>query len=84
MVSTLSSRGTLGWSSGGMCDIRPRAWDSATSTTLLERIEHNHPNAKHITVIFNKARYNRSETVNAYLKTPRIRLHFLSAYTPYS
>lgn len=56
--------------------------DAASTIALFQQIEAANPNAKRIVVICDNARYYRSKAVQEYLKTSRIHLEFLPAYSP--
>jgi transposase len=56
--------------------------DAASTIALFEQIEKANPQARRIVVICDNARYYRSRAVQEYLKTSRIHLEFLPAYSP--
>jgi len=56
--------------------------DADSTVALVEKIERAYPTAKRMTVICDNARYYRAKAVAAYLKSSRIQLRFLPAYSP--
>lgn len=56
---------------------------NATSTIeFLKRIEEAYPNAENVHVFCDNARYYRNKSVTAYLKSSKIKMHFLPPYSP--
>jgi transposase len=56
--------------------------DATSTIALFQQIEKANPLAARIIVICDNARYYRSKAVQEYLKTSRIHLEFLPAYSP--
>jgi transposase len=56
--------------------------NSQSTMRLFDKLEAKHPDAKVIHIIVDNATYYKSQLVNEYLKTSRIKIHFLPGYSP--
>ena len=56
--------------------------NSQSTIRLLKKLEAKHPDAKKIHVIVDNATYYKSRLVKEWLKTSKIKLHFLPGYSP--
>jgi len=56
--------------------------NSQSTIRLLKKLEAKHPDAKKIHLIVDNATYYKSKLVKEWLKTSRIKLHFLPGYSP--
>jgi len=56
--------------------------NSQSTIRLFDKLEAKHPEAKVIHIIVDNATYYKSQLVKEYLKTSRIKIHFLPGYSP--
>jgi transposase len=56
--------------------------NSQSTIRLFDKLEAKHPHAKVIHIIVDNATYYKSPLVKEYLKTSRIKIHFLPGYSP--
>lgn len=56
--------------------------NASSTLAFLAKIEAAYPNAKHIHVFCDNARYYRNKAVTAYLVNARVKMHFLPPYSP--